>query len=119
MSSIGRGRPWRPDEPGVRPASPLRRRRVGPASGRLRETGGARHTGLFAQARGQQARVEALLASLYVDRAARERWLADPDGEGRRAGLDEAARDAVRTLDRPGLELAAASFAHKRRGRRS
>ena len=88
---------------------------VGPATERLRETGVARHTGTFAQARGQQARVEALLAALYVDRAARERWLADPDGEGRRAGLDEAARDAVRTLDRPGLELAAASFAHKRR----
>ena len=88
---------------------------VGPATERLRETSGARHTGTFAQARGQQARVEALLAAFYVDRAARERWLADPDGEGRRAGLDEAARDAVRTLDRPGLELAAASFAHKRR----
>ena len=86
----------------------------GPAIGPLREAGDARHTGLFEKARGQQARVEALLASLYVDRAARERWLADPDGEGRRAGLDEAARDAMRTLDRPGLELAAASFAHKR-----
>ena len=86
----------------------------GPGIEPLRDAGVARHTGLFEKARGQQARVEALLASLYVDRAARERWLADPDGEGRRAGLDEAARDAVRNLNRPGLELAAASFAHKR-----
>ena len=77
--------------------------------------GGNRDTGSFAQARRQQARVEALLAALYVDRAARERWLADPDGEGLKAGLDDAARAAVRTLDRPGLELAADSFAHKRR----
>ena len=78
---------------------------------------GIRHTGSFTAARGRQARVEALLASLYVDRAARERWLADPDGEGLRAGLDDPARDAVRGLDRAGLELAAASFAHKRAGR--
>lgn len=76
-----------------------------------------RRSGSVDEARRQQARVEAYLATLYVDRAARERWLADPDGEGRRAGLDEAARVAMRAIDRPGLELAAASFAHKRAGR--
>jgi uncharacterized protein len=88
---------------------------VGPAPERPRGAGTASHTGSFERARSRQARVEALLAALYVDRAARERWLADPDGEGLRAGLDEAARAAVRQLDRPGLELAAASFAHKRK----
>ena len=76
---------------------------------------GTRHSGSLAQGRARQARVEALLAALYVDRAARARWLADPDGESLRAGLDEPARAAVRAIDRAGLELAAASFAHKRR----
>ena len=80
-----------------------------------RADSGTRHSGSLTQGRARQARVEALLAALYVDRAARERWLADPDGESLRAGLDEPARAAVRTLDRAGLELAAASFAHKRR----
>jgi uncharacterized protein len=86
-----------------------------PAPPRPRDAGVSRHAGWLTQARGQQARVEALLAALYVDRAARERWLADPDGESLMAGLDEPARAAVRALDRAGLELAAASFAHKRR----
>jgi uncharacterized protein (UPF0276 family) len=62
----------------------------------------------------RQARVEALLARLYVDAGARARWLADPDGESRRAGLDDAAVAAMRRLDRSGLELAARSFARKR-----
>lgn len=65
-------------------------------------------------ARRAQVRVEALLARLYTDTAARDRWLADPDGEGRQAGLDEAGLAAMRQLDRPGLELAAVSYARKR-----
>jgi uncharacterized protein (UPF0276 family) len=69
-------------------------------------------------ARRPQARVEALLARLYTDAAARDRWLADPDGEGRRAGLDDAGLAALRRLDRPGLELAAVGFARKRAERR-
>lgn len=89
-----------------------------PTPERPRQAGRAPLAGAFAVARAQQARVEALLAALYVDRPARERWLADPDGESRRAGLDEAACAVVRTLDRPGLELAAASFASKRGDRR-
>jgi uncharacterized protein len=69
-------------------------------------------------ARRQQARVEALLARLYTDASARERWLADPDGEGHRAGLDEAGVTSMRGLDRPGLELAAVSYARKRAAQR-
>jgi uncharacterized protein (UPF0276 family) len=69
-------------------------------------------------ARRQQARVDALLARLYTDAAARERWLADPDGEGRRAGLDGSGLIALRSLDRPGLELAAVSYAAKRAAQR-
>jgi hypothetical protein len=50
---------------------------------------------------------ESFLARLYVDRDARARFLADPRGE--------AASAAALAIDRVGLELAAASFAHKRR----
>jgi hypothetical protein len=73
---------------------------------------GSRELGVRAQ-----ARVEALLARLYTDATARDRWLADPDGESRRAGLDDAACAAMRALDRPGLELAAESFTRKRLAR--
>jgi hypothetical protein len=62
--------------------------------------------------------VEALLARLYTDAAARARWLANPEAESRAAGLDAAGRAAMQRLDRPGLELAARSFAHKRAARR-
>lgn len=80
----------------------------------LTAVGGARPLGV---ARGRHARVEALLARLYIESAARERFLADPDGESRRAGLDDDARAAMVRLDRPGLELAARSFAGKRLAR--
>jgi uncharacterized protein (UPF0276 family) len=70
-----------------------------------------------AGARAGHARIEALLARLYTDAAARDRWLADPDGESRQAGLDDAACAAMRALDRPGLELAADSFTRKRLAR--
>ncbi|MEO5824122.1 MAG: DUF692 family multinuclear iron-containing protein [Vicinamibacteraceae bacterium] len=99
-------------------AAPPRGLRATARIGSTRESVDVRRATSFEAARQQQARVEALLAALYVDRAARERWLADPEGEGRRAGLDDAARAAVRALDRDGLELAAASFAHKRRAGR-
>ena len=62
---------------------------------------------------------EAFLARLYVDDGARARFLADPDGEGARAGLGPAERRALAGIDRLGLELASRSFAHKRRARRS
>ena len=70
-----------------------------------------------AGARRQHVLVESLLARLYTDASARTRWLADPDAESRRAGLDDAGCAALSGLDRPGLELAARSFAHKRAGR--
>jgi uncharacterized protein (UPF0276 family) len=69
-------------------------------------------------ARSQQACIDALLARLYTDAAARDRWLADPDGEGRRAGLDGSGLIALRSLDRAGLELAAVSYARKRAAQR-
>jgi uncharacterized protein (UPF0276 family) len=102
------------------------RARVALAAGRARPTAAAAAI-VTSQARAAhgpeparraQVRVEALLARLYTDAAARERWLADPDGEGRQAGLDEAGLAALRRLDRPGLELAAVSYARKRSAQR-
>jgi hypothetical protein len=61
---------------------------------------------------------ESFLAHLYVDRSARERFLADPRGEAAAAGLTTDEIAAAVGIDRVGLELAAASFAHKRRRQR-
>jgi hypothetical protein len=61
---------------------------------------------------------EAFLARLYVDADLRARFLADPEGEARRAGLDEAAARRLASIDRLGLELAAESFARKRERKR-
>jgi uncharacterized protein (UPF0276 family) len=57
---------------------------------------------------------EALLARMYVDAAFRRRLLADPVAEAARLGLTPGQAYALRRIDRPGLELAAASFGHKR-----
>jgi hypothetical protein len=57
---------------------------------------------------------EAYLARVYVDRRARERFLLDPEGEGRRAGLSVSECDALARIDREGLLLAAESFERKR-----
>jgi uncharacterized protein (UPF0276 family) len=62
------------------------------------------------------AALQAFLAQLYVDAAARERFLADPRREAQRRGLDGVAVDALAQIDRSGLELAAHSFDIKRRG---
>jgi hypothetical protein len=59
---------------------------------------------------------EAFLARIYVDAGARERFLADPRGEARRAGLSAEEAEALARVDREGLRLAAASFEAKRRG---
>lgn len=60
--------------------------------------------------------LEAFLARIYVDAAARAAFLADPVAEARRAGLPDAvARDLV-DVDHVGLELHAASLAAKRPG---
>jgi uncharacterized protein (UPF0276 family) len=104
----------------------LDRARMALAAGRARRVAAVdaavnvpapRTPGPLDAARRRQARVEALLARLYTDAVARERWLADPDGESVRAGLDDAASAAIGRLDRAGLELAAISFAHKRQAR--
>jgi hypothetical protein len=58
---------------------------------------------------------EAFLARLYVDAPARRRFLEDPGGEAAAAGLAEEEIAAAIRIDRVGLELAAAGFAHKRR----
>jgi hypothetical protein len=61
--------------------------------------------------------LETFMARLYVDASARQRFLADRDGEARRAGLGEDARVsllAVRSVD---LELAARSYERKRDGK--
>lgn len=58
---------------------------------------------------------ESFLARLYVDPDARARFLTDPTGEAAGAGLSSDEIAAARQIDRVGLELAAASFAHKRR----
>ena len=67
------------------------------------------------------AGLEAFLANLYVDPALRRRFLADPEGTARAAGLSERHARALARIDRVGLELAAESFAQKRahRGRSS
>jgi uncharacterized protein (UPF0276 family) len=61
---------------------------------------------------------EDLLARIYVDPLQRAEVLADPHGFARRAGLSAGQGDALAALDRPGLALAAASFARKRAARR-
>jgi hypothetical protein len=60
---------------------------------------------------------ERFLAKLYVDPAARERFLADPRAEAARAGLPEEQCRALEAIDRVGLKMAARSFAHKRAGK--
>lgn len=58
---------------------------------------------------------EAFLARIYVDPEARARFLADPRGEAQKAGLSEAECIALENIDQTGLELAANSFARKRK----
>jgi hypothetical protein len=57
---------------------------------------------------------EAFLAGIYVDARLRARFLEDPRGEARRAGLAEAEAEALERIDRTGLELATQSFEAKR-----
>jgi hypothetical protein len=57
---------------------------------------------------------EAFLARLYVDAAFREAFLAEPERAARAAGLSADQVAALVDIDREGLALAAASFAHKR-----
>jgi len=59
------------------------------------------------------ARLEAFLARLYVDSAARAEFLGDRARAASAAGLSEVERMAVVGLDAAALELAARSFKHK------
>lgn len=58
--------------------------------------------------------IESFLAQLYVDPTLRARFLADPRGEARGAGFDDATAERLAHIDVTGLQLAAASFAKKR-----
>ena len=63
-----------------------------------------------------ESRLESFLARIYVDAAARERFLADPRGEATRAGLSAPEIDYLANIDREGLEMFAHSLEHKKHG---
>jgi hypothetical protein len=58
--------------------------------------------------------LEAFLTRIYVDAAAREKFLQDPAGEGMRAGLSAEEVESLAQIDRVGLELMADSLKCKR-----
>lgn len=62
-------------------------------------------------------RLEIFLARLYTDAAFRADFLANPRDIAAAAGLSPADCDGLCAIDRDGLELAARSYEHKRRGR--
>jgi hypothetical protein len=62
-------------------------------------------------------RLEAFLARLYTDDALLERFLEDPQAAAAGCGLDAAELADLALIDRPGLVMAARSFAFKRRSR--
>jgi len=64
-------------------------------------------------------KLERFLASLYVDPDLRARFLKNPNEEAVRAGLNPAQCDALKGIDRVGLEMAARSFARKRENKKS
>lgn len=63
--------------------------------------------------------LEAFLARIYVDDAARSKFLADPYGEALKAGLTAEETEEVASVDRLGLELFSQSLEHKRNKRRT
>ena len=65
--------------------------------------------------RDQDHSQEALLARLFTDAEFRARFKRDPLGAGGELGLDAAALAAFENADWTGLDLAARSYAHKRR----
>jgi hypothetical protein len=58
--------------------------------------------------------LERFLATIYVDPAARARFLASPESEASRAGLSEQQCLRLKEIDFAGLGLASGSFARKR-----
>src|SRR5262249_43448379 len=87
-------------------------RRARPRAARARA--GARPGRQPSQGRMSAQRLEAFLALLYTDAAARRAFLTDPHGMAAGAGLDRPEVAALAAIDRVGLELAARSFAAKR-----
>jgi hypothetical protein len=61
--------------------------------------------------------LETFLARLYTDETWRNQFLANPEALARAAGLAESDVSALASIDRTGLQMAAASFAHKREAR--
>lgn len=61
--------------------------------------------------------LEAFLARIYVDAPARERFLRDPTAEALKAGLSPDEIEAVKQIDRVGLELFTISLERKRQRR--
>ncbi len=59
--------------------------------------------------------IEAFLARIYTDAAARAAFLRDPAGEAARAGLPPTIAAAMADLDAPGVEATAAGLARKTR----
>jgi uncharacterized protein (UPF0276 family) len=104
----------------------LDRARAAVAAGRARRLAGSLDLGTPAAPQPERAgspdprlragygRLEQVLTRLYTDSDARERFLRDPTGEAAALELDPSDRAALVGIDRPGLELAAASFARKR-----
>jgi hypothetical protein len=64
------------------------------------------------------AQLEAFLARLYVDPAARASFKSNPRVEAKKAGLSDEQCAALENLDWIGLEMAARSFAKKRQLKR-
>ncbi|HEX5966073.1 MAG TPA: hypothetical protein VFY51_09075 [Pyrinomonadaceae bacterium] len=62
--------------------------------------------------------LESFLAHIYVDKKAREKFLADPRGEATKAGLSAQQVEDVIEIDRDGLELLAHSLERKKQGRK-
>jgi hypothetical protein len=58
--------------------------------------------------------LERFLATIYVDPAARDRFLASPEAEASRAGLSEQQCLKLKEIDFTGLQMASRSFARKR-----
>jgi hypothetical protein len=68
---------------------------------------------------GEEAKVDSLnlerfLATIYVDPAARARFLVSPEAEASRAGLSEQQCLKLKEIDFTGLQMASRSFARKR-----
>ena len=97
LAEVARALPGRPWEPLLAQRSAARRARTGPRrpGRRPRPPDRPAEPGMSDRAQ----RLEALLARIYVDPEARARFLADPEGEARRAGVE-----GLGPIDRVALE---------------